>query len=310
MREKVFRFLQRLARGPLSPVAYMADQCIIWLRYGVYRLKWMIQGAGLPDPEQQKLVCENVTFIFKSFQRQHMAKRLYRNIQKYYPGVRVIIADDSEKPLDLTGPNLEVIQLPFNSGLSRGLNQALARVQTPYTVRMDDDELLTPFSNFHGHLQFLMEHPEVDLVGVMPENLNTFEKPEQVAKAYFEQNMAHAVKRLRLPHGTRINSRYTVLGKVPNIFIVRTKGYRQIGYDDQIRMMDHNEFFFRAAGNLVSVLDMGSFVFHYHNRFWKRYQKYRSDVDGDRQYISWKYAMTRMREMQRMEAEAQQRTQS
>ena len=86
---------------------------------------------------------ENVTVIFKSFERQKMAKRLYENLQKYYPGVRVVIADDSRKPLDLQGDSLTIIQLPFNSGLSYGLNQALERVDTPYVMRMDDDELLT-----------------------------------------------------------------------------------------------------------------------------------------------------------------------
>lgn len=235
MRSKWFEKLKALAHGPLQPLAYVVDQCVIWARYGYYRFKWMLQGKKLPDEAQQKLVRENVTFIFKSFQRQPMAKRLYRNIQNYYPGVRVVIADDSEKPLELSGPTLEVVQLPFNSGLSRGLNQALERVQTPYTIRMDDDELLTPYSGFHDHLVFLMEHPDVDLVGVMPMNLNTFEGSLQGAQAYYRQNMAGAPKRLRIPHGTQIDQNYVVLGKVPNIFLVRTEVYKQVGYDDNIR---------------------------------------------------------------------------
>lgn len=55
----------------------------------------------MPDQEEVEFVRENVTVIFKSFERQKMAKRLYENLQKYYPGVRVVIADDSRKPLDL-----------------------------------------------------------------------------------------------------------------------------------------------------------------------------------------------------------------
>ena len=97
----------------------------------------------MPDQEEVEFVRENVTVIFKSFERQKMAKRLYENLQKYYPGVRVVIADDSRKPLDLQGDSLTIIHLSFNSGLSYGLNQALERVDTPYVMRMDDDELLT-----------------------------------------------------------------------------------------------------------------------------------------------------------------------
>lgn len=294
MRSKWVEKLKSLVYGPLRPLAYVAEQCLIWGQYWFYRMKWLAEGRKLPDEAQQKLIRENVTFIFKSFQRQPMARRLYRNIQKYYPGVRVVIADDSEKPLELSGPGLEVVHLPFNSGLSRGLNQALARVQTPYAIRMDDDELLTPDSVFHEHLLFLMEHPEVDLVGVMPRNLNSLGTPEQGAQAYYRQNMADAPKQLRIPHGTRIAGKYIVLGKVPNIFIIRTEAYKQIGYDDNIRMMDHNDFFFRSAGNLVSVLDVKSYVFHYHNRFKASYQKYRSDVQGDRIYIFQKHYASRM----------------
>lgn len=99
---------------------------------------------------------ENVTVIFKSFERQKMAKRLYENLQKYYPGVRVVIADDSRKPLDLQGDSLTIIQLPFNSGLSYGLNQALERVDTPYVMRMDDDELLTVRTRLGKQVEFGM----------------------------------------------------------------------------------------------------------------------------------------------------------
>lgn len=79
----------------------------------------------MPDQEEVELVRENVTVIFKSFERQKMAKRLYENLQKYYPGVRVVIADDSRKPLDLQGDSLTIVQLPFNSGLAMGLIRRL-----------------------------------------------------------------------------------------------------------------------------------------------------------------------------------------
>ena len=68
-------------------------------------------------------------------------------------------------PLDLQGESLQVLQLPFNSGLSVGLNKALAQVKTPYVMRMDDDELLTVKTCLGMQVQFLKKHPEIDLVG-------------------------------------------------------------------------------------------------------------------------------------------------
>lgn len=290
MKSKIKDFLRRIAHGPVEPVFYVLWDLLAGMRMLMLKLRWALTGAPMPTPEEQALVRENVTFLYKSFERQKMAKKLYRNIQRYYPGVRVIIADDSKVPLELEGEELTLIHLPFNSGLSKGLNAALSQVQTPFAMRMDDDELLTPFSGIHNQLRFLLEHPEADLVGVLPRNIPFGGNWQDQKDAYFRQSMAHSPNRLKIPHLTWLDSTHVVLGKVPNIFLARTEQYRALGYDDNIRMIDHQEFFFRAAGKLVSVLDTAGYVLHYHNQFNRHYQAFRSDVDGDRMYITRKYA--------------------
>lgn len=291
MKQKINDFLRRLSRGPLGPVMCFLWDVLVFLEIQVFKLYFLLKGVPRPTKAQQDLVRENVTFVYKSFQRQRLAKRLYRNIQAYYPGVRVIIADDSSQPLQLEGPGLQIVQLPFNVGLSAGLNRALALVETPFVVRMDDDELLSGRSDFHHHLQFLLDHPEVDLVGILHMDFPWKKgwKQKQTAH-YMSFTMSGAPKALKIPHGTRIGENRAVTGKTPNIFIVRTGAYREIGYDDHIRIMDHQDFFFRAAGNLVAVLDWGSFIFHDHCPFNRAYQVYRSDYMGDRRYIAMKMA--------------------
>ena len=217
-----------------------------------------------------------------------MAKRLYKSIQSYYPGAKVIIADDSSKPLELTGENLEVIQLPFNSGLSVGLNRALERVTTPFVVRMDDDQLLTPHTKIHEQIFFLKDHSEVDLVGVLLYHMPKCRSLKKAAEEYYKQPMDYAPKKLLISHMTEIDEAHIVVGKSSNTFVARTDKLKEIGYDDNIRMIDHNEFFFRAAGNIVSVLDKTAFVLHYRNRFDMNYEKYRRDYQGDQIYIKEK----------------------
>lgn len=53
-------------------------------------------------------------------------------------------------------------------------------------------------------------------------------------------------------------------------------------------MLDHQDFFWQAADNLVSVIALGIAVFHWHNPFQRHYQKYRQVVEGDRSYITQK----------------------
>lgn len=256
--------------------------------YRFLQIKWKVTGAKMPSAEEIDAMRKNVTFIYKSFERKKYARQLYHNIQKYYPGVRVIIADDSAIPLELDEEYAEVLHLPFNSGLSYGLNRALSRVETPYVIRMDDDELLTPFTRFEEHYQFLQEHPEVDLVGVFPYTAPLFRSIDVVEEEYYRHPMSHAEKELRIPHMTRIDEEHVVVGKSPNIFLVSTEKLRSVGYDDNIRMIDHQEFFYRAAGNLVSVIATSSYVFHRHNIFDRNYHQYRCDVENDRIYIALK----------------------
>jgi hypothetical protein len=54
-----------------------------------------------------------------------------------------------------------------------------------------------------------------------------------------------------------------------NIFLARTEKIRQVGYDPNIRVIDHHEFFYRAAGKIVCVIDPEAYVFHCHNHFEK-----------------------------------------
>ena len=272
----------------MSPIAVNVFRFISNLEYVHFTRKWEKQGWKKPDQSEIDLVRENVTIIFKSFERQKMAKRLYKNIQSYYPGVRVIIADDSSKPLDLQGDSLQVIQLPFNSGLSYGLNHALEKVETPYVMRMDDDELLTVKTCLGAQVKFLEMHPEVDLVGFCTLTAIRYMNPDKEVSRFTSFSMKGAPQPLRISHMTQIDGNHFVMGKVPNFFFSRTDKVRSIGWDENIRMLDHQDFFWRAAGNLVSVIALGTAVFHYHNPFQRHYQKYRQDVDGDRIYIAGK----------------------
>ena len=281
--------VRKLKNTPFAKVMGWMYNVLIFLKRSYYQLKWSFEGKKKPSPEDVQLMVENVTIIFKSFERQKLAKKLYENIQEFYPGIKVIIADDSRKPLEIEGEHVEVIQLPFNRGLSVGLNKALERVETPFVIRMDDDELLTVHTKFEKHLKYLMTHPYVDLVGVLPFNLPFTESLEDTAARYFRQPLFDAPKPHLIPHLTVLEDGYVVVGKSANIFLVRTEKMKMIGYDDAVRMLDHHDFFHRAAGNMVSVLSRDSFVFHYHNPFDMYYAKYRGDVDGDRIYLQKKH---------------------
>ncbi len=265
----------------LSPV-YMF---ISMLEYHILNLAWMIKGNRYPTKEEQELVRSNVTFIAKSFERKHLIKGFCRSIHRYYPGTRIIIADDSKEPLQVHMDNVTVIHLPFNSGLSAGLQKALEQVQTPYVMRMDDDELLTIKSKVHRELQYLQDHPDVDLIGFGHTTAIRLHSPMFNFKEYFKQPMNDAPRPLTIPHMTKLDTDHIVLGKVANIYLARTDKMQEVGFDENIKVIDHHEFFWRAAGIITSAAALDTVVFHRHNPYLREYIQYRSDFRNDLDYI-------------------------
>jgi len=282
MNKKLKKYIEPLYHGlsenPFTrTVLYHAGE-------GYFTLRTLLMGKAHPSAEEIADIEKNVTFIYKSFNRQKCARKLYRSIKQYYPGARVVIADDSRVPLtiDSLREGDTIIHLPFNSGLSRGLDAALQRVGTPYVIRMDDDLLLTPGSHFYSQLQFLQTHPEVDLAAIQMQSRH----PEKAARRYASVRMNRP---LLIPAGTWIDGRMVVY-KAPNVYMARTESLRKVGFDPNIRMIDHHEFFYRAAGQIVCVQDPHSYVMHCHNRFeGKEYTPYRHAYAQDLRYIAAKH---------------------
>ena len=271
---KLHSIFRHIKNTPLArPLYYIMDFH--------FMMHYKLLGKAKISDDDRKNVEDNVTFIFKSFNRQRSAKRLWKSIRLYYPEAKIVIADDSKKPLILNDSLVEVIQLPFNVGLGKGVSEALKRVETPYLMRLDDDMLLTPDSNIHKHLKFLQNNDSIDLISLQATNGD----PEKYAEIYkrikFNTNLI-------IPAGTKIEN-YEVLYKTANVYLARTDKIKMIGYDPLIRMIDHNEFFYRAAGKIVCAHDPKSYVMHCHNKFEKDYDQYRSDIQDDRQYITLKH---------------------
>lgn len=282
---RLLSFLQR----NLSPVCRPIQATVSAIEYWSLEVWWAIRGFRKPSSDDVAFVAENVTIMFKSFERQKQARALVRSIWKYYPGVRIVIADDSAIPLEIPGQagndSLKVFHMPFNSGLSKGLNLALAEIETPFMVRLDDDVLFTRRTDLAKELRFLMAHPEVDLVGMPWIDACKAISTKRDIKAYMRIDMREAPLPLKMQHGTKIDKDHIVLGKVSNAYLAWTESIRKVGWDNNIRMIDHHDFFYRAAGILVSVLSLDSVLFHNHNFFSPHYNRYRSDWKGDAAYL-------------------------
>ena len=70
----------------------------------------------------------------------------------------------------------------------------------------------------------------------------------------------------RFPHGATIGD-LPVYSKVPNFFVARTERVRAIGWTEELKVLEHHEFFWRAWGELTTVYDSSWRVVHARNPF-------------------------------------------
>jgi hypothetical protein len=234
-----------------------------------------------PDPGW---LADEITVAAKTFLRPRTARRMVRSLRRVFPG-RIVIADDSPEPMSPPDDSTEIVAMPFNSGVSRGRNAALDQVRTPYVLVTDDDAVFTRGSGLADALRFLQQHPEVDAVCAV-----IVELPRWYTVTYTraEEELFPGHLPPRVPFGELIGG-LPVVPKAPQTYLARTEALRSVRYDENLRMVDHRDFYSAACGRLVFVQDPRFVAFHARTPFDRTYTAYREDVAADLDYLRHKW---------------------
>jgi hypothetical protein len=233
--------------------------------------------------ENDAWLAERLTITAKTFLRPATARRMVRTARRTFTGP-IVIADDSREPMAAPDERTTVLALPFNSGVPRGRNAALAAVATPYALVTDDDVVFTAASDLLGAVAYLEDNPDVDAVCA-----TLVELPRWYRWPYGDERelLPGHLPPLRA-YGEVIDGLPVVM-KGPQVFVGRADALRGVPYDENIRMVDHRDFFSSAAGRLVFVQDPGLVVFHARTPFDTEYTSYRDDVTRDMAYLGRKW---------------------
>lgn len=264
------RKIRRLSEGRFRRVSPFIYPLVVGAQLAVVRQLDKV-GREPPNTEEALDLTARVTMIVKTFERPATVRRLICSARRVFPG-RIIVADDSRVPLSWLGPGVEVIGLPFNVGLSAGRNAALARVATEYVFVTDDDTVFTQASDIVAMAQYLDAHPQVDLVAIQLVNL-----PWWYAVDNRAQSLYPGVAAPLHPLGEDIGGA-TVVAKTENVFLARTASIKAIGWDDDLRLVEHKDFFSRASGRLVCVQAEGVRAYHVRTPYNSFYMRHRWDV--------------------------------
>lgn len=208
---------------------------------------------------------QNVTFIVKTFLRKACLLRLLKSISDYYPEQKVIVLDDSPEPLlselerNTITLDLEYIISEFDIGLSAGRNRLLTLVKTPYFLLLDDDFVLDHFSaleNAYSAIQSI----DCDIVGG---DVYDIGPNDEVIKRTFFGDFYLQEKTLYCCTLYSESELYSC-DYVMNFFIAKTKTVQALKWDEELKILEHLEFFYRAKQQGLKVYKSNSFyTFHY-----------------------------------------------
>lgn len=255
------------------------------LRWGYSALSEIeIAGASAlsrlaPRPDRS---VPDLTVIGKTFERPANARRMVKSLRRVFDGP-IVIADDSRTPLTWDVPGVNPVILRFDSGVAAGRNAALAEVETEFVMSVDDDFVFTPELNLNRVLAYLRRNPEVDIVGGLVINLPLWQAPDYSTAPLF----AYRGDPIR-EAGTIIDG-LPVLYKVAQFFVARTQRIRLVKWDQNLKRVDHNDFFTSAYGVLLTVYDQRFYCLHAQPKFNRHYQSFRGDYGADLQYLREKW---------------------
>lgn len=158
-----------------------------------------------------------------------------------------MIADDSPEPQvreDVEG----YFTLPFDTGISFGRNYILDKVETEYFMLIDDDTIFTKKTNLNWPLYILENYENIDLVaGAYSKsvlNLNQFR-----GTLFSDQKTLYRIQGLH----SKIIDGFPIYDYTPNMFLARTEKIKPIKWDEELKICEHSEFFWRARKQINST---------------------------------------------------------
>lgn len=197
---------------------------------------------------------DNITFTIKTFLRKNSLVNLLFSIEKFYPGIKVIVLDDSPFPLlkrsfiKKFNLSLDYITTRFNIGSGEARNRILDKVQTEYFVYLDDDFLFEQHVSFIKIVDIFSKY-NCDIIG--GDCLDHLEN--RIIKRRFYGNF-HKENGVLFCTQSKNTSTLEKCHYVLNFFIAKTSSVRRVGWNKKLKTIEHLDFFYKVKHAELTVL--------------------------------------------------------
>ena len=192
---------------------------------------------------------DDTTILIKTFERPEALAALLDSLDLMGLGCPILVADDSEdkgSAMRVCADRAGVVHLPlpFDQGLSAGRNFLVGKTETQFCIILDDDFTIGD-PEILSHLVSELDRLDYDIVAgslILPDGRRQSYEGWMVEEG-----------------GVLYLVRYTARGRtvpmeiVLNFFAARTEVLRQVQWDDELKVGEHEDFVWRARGHGVRV---------------------------------------------------------
>ena len=231
-----------------------------------------------------------VAIGIKTFMREEVLFKTIEAIKKNFPyPYRLYVADDSNfsDKKKYFYQNLEheghvIIQLPFDSGISRGRNAIVKKSTEKYILMMDDDILIQDPDTFKKMFAVLKDKKEIGLVaGVLKLERGGYFGNETYSRGLRldvneENKLLYRNPATKKYHKVN-DSLYVFSEQVVNFFIAKREVFNDILWDNEIKATyEHMDFFLRMKKtDWKAAICLDAYAMHAHYIIDLEYERYR-----------------------------------
>ena len=196
-----------------------------------------------------------LTIGIKTFLRPHCLKECIESIRKYYKNIEILVADDStddvkklNKEIIDNFDQIQLLYLPYDSGLSEGRNHLVNNTKTPYYLVLDDSRQLSESTNLIAMVNFLITSEYNLVAGICSDRSKEDSHYTKQFVSYRYVDNIPVVKTKNIIKNKPIINEHLIAydtDQTLNIFIAETDKLKKYKWNPVLKVGEHELFFFQ-----------------------------------------------------------------
>ncbi len=244
-----------------------------------------------PDRDSSYDITNRVTAIVPVFLRKQCLFNLITSIRKFYPKLKIIVGYQGDFGEKIKDDLVEIIFLPFDCGLSYSRNELVKKVDTEYTLLLDDDFVFIEETILEKLLDVFAYEKDIGIVGGRLKD-KSYEKffifaGEILSSIYFEELREKGFLEYR-----KINNlNFGFADIIYNFFIAKTKVLKKYKWDNRhLIWSEHLDFFLNLKLNSkVKVAFVPEVIVEHKPLLDSKFKKFRNRMFYDLIYKKFGY---------------------